>query len=41
MATEASKTNALRSPEFFAKYLSGSVIDIGQGMTLLFLMQRF
>ena len=31
MATEASKTNALRSPEFFEQYLSGAVIDIGAG----------
>ena len=35
MATEASKTNALRSPEFFAQYLSGSVIDIGAGDDLV------
>ena len=31
MATEASKTNALRSRSFFSKFLSGSVIDIGAG----------
>ena len=31
MATEASKTNALRSHSFFKKYLSGNVIDIGAG----------
>ncbi len=31
MATEASKTNALRSHLFFKRYFSGSVIDIGAG----------
>jgi len=31
MATEAKKTNALRSPEFFETYLAGNVIDIGAG----------
>ncbi len=31
MATEASKTNALRSQLFFMTYLAGSVIDIGAG----------
>ena len=31
MATEASKTNALRSRSFFSKFLGGSVIDIGAG----------
>ncbi|MGB2436249.1 MAG: class I SAM-dependent methyltransferase [Candidatus Puniceispirillales bacterium] len=31
MATEASKTNALRSSAFFKTYLSGRVIDIGAG----------
>lgn len=35
MATEASKTNALRSPEFFETYLSGRVIDIGAGDDLV------
>jgi hypothetical protein len=35
MATEASKTNALRSPEFFKTYLSGRVIDIGAGDDLV------
>jgi SAM-dependent methyltransferase len=32
---EALKTNKLRSPEFFTKYLSGKVIDIGAGRDLV------
>lgn len=32
---EAFKTNQLRSKEFFAKYLSGKVIDIGAGKDLV------
>ena len=31
MATEASKTNSLRSRSFFENYLSGKVLDIGAG----------
>lgn len=35
MATEANKTNALRTAEFFSTYFSGSVIDIGAGDDLV------
>ncbi len=32
---EASKTNAIRKPDFFTKYLGGRVIDIGAGPDLV------
>ena len=41
MATEASKTNALRSSAFFKTYLSGRVIDIGAGDDPVYPMQKY